>query len=103
MIEIEGFLEQQIISAKNVTRLKMLARSPDEEVRRKAGLVLEVGHFAPGKRKRHSTLAKRQPDLLNRLVEQGLIFGYPAEPARATAGGDDDWEDAEDDVMPPVF
>jgi hypothetical protein len=103
LLEIEGFLEQQNISAKNVARLKTLARSPDEEVRRKAGLVLEVGHLAPGKRKRHSTLAKRQPDLLNRLVEQGLVFGDPAEPARATAGGDDDWEDAEDDVMPPAF
>ena len=61
LLEIEGFLEQQNISAKNVARLKTLARSPDEEVRRKAGLVLEVGHLAPGKRKRHSTLAKTQP------------------------------------------
>ena len=103
LLEIEGFLEQQNISAKNVARLKRLARSPDEEVRRKAGLVLEVSHLAPGKRRRHSTLAKRQPDLLSRLVEQGLIFGYPAGPAGATAGGDDDWEDAEDDVMPPAF
>ena len=103
LLEIEGFLEQQNISAKNTARLKTLTKSTDEEVRQKAGLVLDVAHFAPRKRKRHSNLAKKRPDLLNRLAEQGLIAGYPAEPTRAAAGGDGDLEDTEDDAMPPAF
>ena len=90
LLEVEGFLEQKNISGKNVARLETLTRSADGEVRQKAGLVLEVAHLAPHKRRRHSNLAKTRPDLLNRLAEQGLMLGYPAEPARATAGGDDD-------------
>ena len=96
-------MEQQNISAGNLARLKTLTRSTDEEVRQKAGLVLEVARLAPRKRKRHSNLAKKRPDLLNRLAKQGLITGYPAEPTRAAAGGDGDFEDTEDDAMPPAF
>ena len=63
LLEIEGFLEQQNILAKNIARLRMLARSPDEEVRQKAGLALEVAHLAPRKRKRHSNLVQKRADL----------------------------------------
>lgn len=71
LLEVEGFLEQQNISAKNVTRLKTLARPPNEEVRQNAGLVLEVALLAPRKRERLSKLARKQPDHWIALASRG--------------------------------
>jgi len=73
--DIEGFLDQRSISDKNISCLKSLLRSPREEVRRKAELLLAVARIAPRKRKRWGVLARQEPELLNRLIEAGLLLG----------------------------
>jgi len=75
--DIDGLLDQRNISDKNISRLKSLLRSPREEIRQKAGLLLDVARIAPRKRKRWSILARQEPDLLNRLIEAGLLLGVP--------------------------
>ena len=75
--DIEAFLVQRNISDKNISRLKSLLRSPDEEVHRNAELVLEVARIAPRKRKRWSLLTRQEPELLNHLIEAGLLLGVP--------------------------
>ena len=75
--DIEGFLDQRNISDKNISRLKSLLRSPNQEVHRNAELVLEVARIAPRKRKRWGLLARKEPELLNRLIEAGLLLGVP--------------------------
>lgn len=75
--DIEGFLNQRNISDKNISRLKSLLRSPNQEVHQKAELLLEVARIAPHKRKRWGLLARQEPELLNRLIEAGLLLGVP--------------------------
>ena len=74
LLEIEGFLSQSNISAKNMSRLKTLTKFPDQEVQEKAELLLEVARLRPYKRKRRGYLARHRPDLLDRLVGQGLLL-----------------------------
>ena len=76
LMDIAGFLHQSNISAGNVVRLKRLCGSPNEEVRRKAALVLEVAQVKPGKRQRWGLLARGNPALLERLMEEGLLLEY---------------------------
>ena len=76
LIDIERFLHQSNISAGNIARLKRLCGSPSEEVRRKAALVLEVAEAKPGKRRRWGFLARSNPALLDRLMEEELLPGY---------------------------
>jgi hypothetical protein len=80
LIDIERFLHQSNISARNIARLKRLCGSPSEEVRRKAALVLEVAKARPGKRRRWGFLARSNPALLDRLTEEGLLpeYAFPA-------------------------
>ena len=73
--DIEGFLDQRNISDKNISRLKSLLRSPNQEVHQKAELLLAVARIAPRKRKRWGLLARQEPELLNRLIEAGLLLG----------------------------
>jgi hypothetical protein len=75
--DIQGFLDQRNISDKNISRLKSLLRSPNQEVHQKAELLLEVARLAPRKRKRWGLLARQEPELLNRLIEAGLLLGVP--------------------------
>ena len=74
LLEIEGLLNQSNISATNISRLKTLTRFPDQEVRERAELLLEVARVKSHKRKRRSYLARHRPDLLDRLVGQGLLL-----------------------------
>jgi hypothetical protein len=73
LLDIEGFLNQRNISAGNIERLRDLAASPNEEVRRKAAVVLEVALTHPRKRRRYGYLARNNPSLVNRLMEDGLL------------------------------
>ena len=75
--DIDGFLNQRNISDKNISRLKSLLRSPNQEVHRNAELVLAVARIAPRKRKRWGLLARQEPELLNRLIEAGLWLSVP--------------------------
>jgi hypothetical protein len=75
--DIEGFLDQRNISDKNISRLKALLWSPNQEVHQKAELLFEVARVAPRKRKRWGLLARQEPELLNRLIDAGLLLGVP--------------------------
>lgn len=96
--DIDGILDQRNISAKNMARLKTLCRSSNEEVRQKAQLVLEMARIAPHRRKRRGILARQMPELLNRLVEEGLIIGYSAGTEAEPLLEDEDVDEIGDDV-----
>jgi ribosome-binding protein aMBF1 (putative translation factor) len=72
--EIWDYLSQSNISAKNLSRLKKLAASPNEEIAGMARLVLEIGRVHPQKRNRVRFLARERKDLLDQLEETGLIL-----------------------------
>jgi hypothetical protein len=72
--EIWGYLSQSNISAKNLSRLKKLAASPNEEIAGMARLVLEIGRAHPQKKNRLRFLARERKDLLVQLEETGLIL-----------------------------
>ena len=75
LVNIEGFLTQQNISAKNIAYLEQLCQSSDQEVRQKAELVLEIARIKPHKRKRVKFLAHHRPELLARLVQHVSLPG----------------------------
>ncbi|MBM4287431.1 MAG: hypothetical protein FJ135_04640 [Deltaproteobacteria bacterium] len=77
--EISGFLWQSHISKKNCARLKLLAASTDQHIAILAHLVLEVALFKPYKKRRWKLLAAHRPDLLEQLVQTGLILEYLAD------------------------
>ena len=72
--EIAGYLTQSNISKKNLTRLKKLAKSSDEEISHWAALVLAIGKDHPRKRKRLQYLTRERKDLMAQLEETGLIL-----------------------------
>lgn len=74
--EIFGFLTQSRISSKNISRLEILAKSPNRRTAALAAIVLEVGKIAPYKRRRLKALAKQRRDLLRKLEETGLIYAH---------------------------
>jgi hypothetical protein len=100
LLEIEGFLNQSHISAKNISRLKALARFPDQEVRDSAELLVEIARVAPHKHRRRGYVARHRSDLFERIVRKGLFLdsltGMVAiAPAADTVGEDiDDLESA---------
>lgn len=96
--DIEGFLHQRNISAKNIARLECLCGSPDNEVRQIAELVLEVARVTLGRRKRRAYLAKHKPDLLAQLVRQGLLFGLESD--RVSEADEEAWEESSDLELP---
>lgn len=67
--ELHGFLQQSMISAKNVARLKRLARHEDDQVAELAALILEIARVFPGKRNRWLKLARHHRPLFNRTIE----------------------------------
>jgi len=76
MDEIFNYLRQSHISDKNVSRLKKLATSPNEEIAKLAGIVLEVAKIKPYKRRRLKELARKNRNLLQKLDETGLILAH---------------------------
>lgn len=70
--EVNGFLHQSQISAKNIARLETLIRHEDHEVAELAALVLEIARVLPGKRNRWLNLARRHRPLFNQTIE---LFG----------------------------
>ena len=96
--EIDGFLDQRRISAKNMARLRALCRSSNEEVRQKAQLVLEMARTAPHRRGRRGILTRQNPGLLNRLMEWGLVMGHSAGTEDEPLLEDEDVDGNGDDV-----
>ena len=76
MDEIFHYLRQSHISDKNVSRLRKLAASPNEQIAELAGIVLEVAEIKPYKKRRLKELARKNRDLLQKLDETGLILAY---------------------------
>ena len=72
--DIQGFLGQRNISAGNISRLKRLCMSPDEQVQKQAALILEVAKLASHKRGRIACLARRAPNLLDHLAAEGVLL-----------------------------
>ena len=74
--EIFKYLRQSHVSDKNVSRLRKLALSTNEEIAELAGIVLEVAEIKPYKKRRPKELARRRQDLLHKLNETGLILAH---------------------------
>lgn len=81
--ELHGFLDQSIISAKNMARLETLTRHEKPQVAELAALILEIARVLPGKRNRWLKLAQRHRPLFHRAVEllgieyfDDLLAGY---------------------------
>ena len=74
--EIFNYLRQSHISDRNVSRLRKLAVSPNEQIADLARIVLEVAEIKPYKKRRLKELAKKRRDLLHKLEETGLILAH---------------------------
>ena len=74
--EIFNYLHQSHISDKNVSRLRKLAVSSNEQIAELAGIVLEVAEVVPHKKRRLKKLARRRRDILHKLEETGLILAH---------------------------
>jgi len=70
--EIDNFLRQSHISAKNIARLRQIAESGNRTRAERAALILEVALIAPYKRHRMKRLARGYSDLFAKLVQSGL-------------------------------
>ena len=74
--EIFGYLRQSRISEKNMSRLRLLAKSPNAKIAELAEIVLEVAEVKPYKKRRLKVLARDRRDLLHKLDETGLIVAH---------------------------
>ena len=74
--EIFNYLRQSHISDKNVSRLRKLAVSPNEQIVELAVIVLEVAEVKPYKKRRLKELVKKRRDILHKLEETGLILAH---------------------------
>ena len=74
--EIFNYLRQSHISDRNVSRLRKLAISSNEQIAELAGIVLEIAEVVPHKKRRLKELARRRRDLLHKLEETGLILAH---------------------------
>ena len=74
--EIFNYLRQSHISDKNVSRLRKLAKSPNEQIAELSGIVLEVAEIKPYKKRRLKEIARKRRDLLQKLDETGLILAH---------------------------
>ena len=74
--EIFNYLRQSHISDKNVSRLRKLAKSPNEQIAELAAIVLEVAEIKPYKKRRLKEIARKRRDLLHKLDETGLILAH---------------------------
>jgi len=75
--EIIGFVHQANISEEDRKRLTILTLSSDRVVGRLANLVSEVAKVHPRRRQRLKFLETQRKDLLDRLVEVGLVQFTP--------------------------
>ena len=75
--DICHFLDQSVISLKNLERLKTLTKSSNEKIANLAVLVLQVGQLCPHKKKRFARLAREHKEILNRLIELGVFLNEP--------------------------
>ncbi|MEE8429998.1 MAG: hypothetical protein V3S16_02000 [Candidatus Desulfatibia sp.] len=75
-VEIFGFLSQSNISKKNISRLNILASSPNEHISNLADIVIEVAKVKPHKKRRLKVLERERRDLLHKLRETGLIYAH---------------------------
>ncbi len=73
-MEIGDFLRQSNISKKNISRLRKLAQSENEDIAEQASTVLEIALVKPGKKKRLRFLATKHRHLIEKLEKTGLIF-----------------------------
>lgn len=71
--KIAVFLMQSNISKKNISYLQTLGSSQDPAISELASIVLEIAKVHPYKRKRLRFLAKEKKDLLQKLINAGLI------------------------------
>lgn len=94
MMDMEGFLEQKNISAKNIARLRDLCESPDEDVRRRAEIILEVALIKPHRRKRRRYLYENRPDIFARLVEEYLFVEWGEDEEADYHPGVEEWAGA---------
>ena len=74
--EIFSFFQQTHISRKNVSRLKVLAASSNEDISKLANIVLEVSQITPYKKRRLKILAHKRAELLKKLEEASFIIPY---------------------------
>jgi len=81
--ELHRLLQQSVISAKNIARLKTLSRHDNPQVAEHAVLILEIARVLPGKRNRWLKLAQRHRPLFERTIElfgleffRDLLAGY---------------------------
>jgi len=74
--EIFSFLQQEHISEKNISRLRTLTASSYGSIAELAQIVLEVSEIKPHKKKRLKELARKRPDLLEKIEETGLIWDH---------------------------
>ena len=65
--ELDNFLNQSLISPKNIARLEVLTQHGGGEVRELAKLLLEVARLTPHKRRRWKILAQKDPILLSKV------------------------------------
>jgi len=72
--ELYGFLEQRNISQKNIARLGVLSRSAEPATARLAKLISDIAKAKPHKRKRIKFLARNRRDIIDRMVEMGLLM-----------------------------
>ena len=73
--EMSGYLAQANISAKNLTRLRVLSKSPHATVRAQAAALLEAARLHPHRSKRMPYLQEKAPEVYAALVE---AFGMDA-------------------------
>ncbi len=77
--EIWGFLDQSIISEKNIRRLSLLAESADPEVREMASIVHAIGKAHAGRRRRYNKIRADHPELWQRIVKKGIVEEWEVE------------------------
>ncbi len=83
--ELHSFLDQSMISAKNVARVKTITGHEDHQVVELAGLILGIARVVPGKRNRWLKIARHHRPLFNQAVE---LFGIEFFEDRLAGYGD---------------
>ena len=71
--DIHRFFKQRNISKKNMSHLRDLSESSNEEVAELAGIILEVALVKPHRRNRIKFLRRNNEELLKKLEEKELV------------------------------
>ncbi len=97
--ELYQYLGQKNISQKNIARLGVLRNSSEPSTAKLAKLVLDIAIAKPHKKKRIKFLARNRRDLIDRMVEIGLLEPRvpedyePTEPYDDEPDETDNWPD----------